>query len=110
MSYNTPSLTTVICFEQETNKVIKNFYKDFNYILDPHTAVGYGVLDKISCEGINIILSTAHPCKFPEAIIKAIDLKPDLPPDLQHIMRNKENYETLPNNIDLIKKYILNKI
>ena len=96
--------------ELETSEVIKNFYKNFKYILDPHTAIGIGVLNKIECEGENIVLATAHPCKFPKAINKAINLNPDLPLDLQHIMNSKENYDTLPNNVDLIKKYILNKV
>ena len=96
--------------EKETYKVIKNFYNKFNYILDPHTAVGYGVLDKISCEGINIILATAHPCKYPAAINKAIGLTPELPLELQYIMTSKENYEVLPNDVAILKKYILGKV
>ena len=96
--------------EEETNDVIKNFFNKFNYILDPHTAIGVGVLNKIECEGANIVLATAHPCKFPESINKAIELNPDLPSDIQHIMSSEENYDTLPNNVDEIKKYILGKI
>ena len=65
--------------EKETQNFIKNFYNKFNVILDPHTAVGYGVLNKISPGGINVVLATAHPYKFPEAINKAIGLKPNLP-------------------------------
>ena len=96
--------------EKETQNFIKNFYNKFNVILDPHTAVGYGVLNKISSEGINIVLATAHPCKFPEAINKAIGLKPNLPNELEYIMNAKENYDIIPNNLDKIKNYILEKI
>ena len=96
--------------EKETQNFIKNFYNKFNVILDPHTAVGYGVLDKISSEGINVVLATAHPCKFPEAINKAIGLKPNLPKELVYIMSAKENYDLIPNNLDKIKNYILEKI
>jgi len=96
--------------EKETQNFIKNFYNKFNVILDPHTAVGYGVLNKISSEGINVVLATAHPCKFPEAINKAIGLKPNLPKELDYIMSAKENYDLIPNNLDKIKKHILEKI
>ena len=96
--------------EKETQNFIKNFYNKFNVILDPHTAVGYGVLNKISSEGINVVLATAHPCKFPEAINKAIGLKPNLPKELVYIMSAKENYDLIPNNLDKIKNYILEKI
>ena len=96
--------------EKETQNFIKNFYNKFNVILDPHTAVGHGVLNKISSEGINVVLATAHPCKFPEAINKAIGLKPNLPKELDYIMSAKENYDLIPNNLDKIKNYILEKI
>ena len=96
--------------EKETQNFIKNFYNKFNVILDPHTAVGHGVLNKISSEGINVVLSTAHPCKFPEAINKAIGLKPNLPKELDYIMSAKENYDLIPNNLDKIKNHILEKI
>ena len=96
--------------EKETQNFIKNFYNKFNVILDPHTAVGYGVLNKISSEGINVVLATAHPCKFPAAINKAIGLKPNLPKELVYIMSAKENYDLIPNNLDKIKNYILEKI
>ena len=78
--------------------------------MDPHTAVGYGVLNKISSEGINVVLATAHPCKFPEAINKVIGFKADLPNELNYIVNAKENYEILPNNLDKIKSHILRKI
>ena len=96
--------------EKETQNFIKNFYNKFKIILDPHTAVGYGVLNKISSEGINVVLATAHPCKFPEAINKAIGLKPNLPKELDYIMSAKENYDLIPNNLDKIKNHILEKI
>ena len=96
--------------ENETYNSIKNFYSKYNIILDPHTAVGYGVLEKISCEGINVILGTAHPCKFPEAVYKAINLKPELPKEFSHILSEKEKYDVIENNIEKIKKAILTKI
>ena len=96
--------------EKETQDFIKNFYNKFKIFLDPHTAVGFGVLNKINCEGINIVLATAHPCKFPGAINKATGFKADLPNELNYIVNAKENYEILPNNLDKIKSHILRKI
>ena len=68
--------------EEEVLKIINTVYKKFNVVLDPHTAVGYGAFDKIKLDGNNIVLATAHPCKFPDAIKKAIDIKVDLPKEL----------------------------
>ena len=33
-------------------------------LIDPHTAVAIGVVNKISLEGKTVILATAHPAKF----------------------------------------------
>ena len=79
-------------------------------IIDPHTAVGLGALEKINLAGKNIVLSTAHPCKFPEAIKKAINIKSELPDNLNYILNKKENFVVMNNNIEEVKKYILNKL
>ena len=96
--------------EKETEKYIYDFYDKYKYILDPHTAVAYGVLNKVSCEGTNIVLCTAHPSKFPKAISKVLGIQPKLPDNLCNIMNEKENYDIVDNNLFKIKNYILSKI
>ncbi|MDC3175181.1 threonine synthase, partial [Candidatus Pelagibacter sp.] len=96
--------------EQETLNVIKNIHEKFNIVLDPHTAIGYGAFDKNKLKGNNIVLATAHPCKFPDAILKAINLKSDLPEELKFILEAKENYGIIENNLNEIKQYILGKV
>ena len=71
--------------EDETLEVIKKVYEKFSVVLDPHTAIGYGAFDKHNLKGNNIVLATAHPCKFPDAVSKAINSKSDLPLSLIHI-------------------------
>ncbi len=96
--------------EDETLKVIKDVYEKFAVVLDPHTAIGYGAFDKHNLKGNNIVLATAHPCKFPDAVYKAINLKSDLPKELEFILNKKEDYDIIDNNLDKIKNYILGKI
>ena len=60
--------------EDETLKTIKTVYEKFNIVLDPHTAIGYGAFDKVNLKGNNIVLATAHPCKFPDAIKRSINI------------------------------------
>jgi len=79
-------------------------------IIDPHTAVGLGALEKINLTDKSIVLSTAHPCKFPEAIKKAINIKSELPEKLNYILNEKENFDVINNDIAEVKKYILNKL
>ena len=96
--------------EDEILNVIKNVYEKFEIILDPHTAIGYGAFDKVNIKGNNIVLATAHPCKFPDAIKKSINLNADLPKDLMFILDEKENYDIIDNNLNKIKKHIKERI
>ena len=95
-------------------KALSNFFwvssnEEFNIILDPHTAIGYGAFDKHDLNGNNIVLATAHPCKFPDAIQSAINIKAELPNELQFILNEKENYDVLENDIEIVKEYIKEK-
>ena len=88
----------------ELNKVNKK-----NIILDPHTAVGVGVVKKLSINDC-VVLSTAHPCKFPDAINNAINKHEELPEELQHVLDKNENFKVLNNSAEEVKKFIKSKI
>jgi threonine synthase len=92
--------------EEETKDVIQKINKNYNILVDPHTAIGIGVLDKLSNNEINIILSTAHPSKFPEAVKEATGKHPELPPKIKKIIEEEEKFDILPNDLNLIKKFI----
>ena len=96
--------------EDEVLKTITLVHKKFDVVLDPHTAIGYGAFDKVNISGNNIVLATAHPCKFPDAIKNAINLNAELPKELMYILNEKENYKIIDNNIDEVKKHIKERI
>ncbi|MDA7544958.1 threonine synthase [Candidatus Pelagibacter sp.] len=96
--------------EEEVLETIKKVHEKFDIVLDPHSAIGYGAFDKVNLSGNNIVLATAHPCKFPDAIKNAINLKAELPKELIYIMSEKENYDIIDNNIDKVKQHIKERI
>ena len=96
--------------EEEVLKTIKEVYDKYKTILDPHTAIGYNAFDKVNLKGNNIVLATAHPCKFPDAIKKSINQNANLPKELMFILDEKENYDIIDNNLDKIKKYIKERV
>ena len=96
--------------ENETLNTIKEVYKKYKIILDPHSAIGFGVLKKIKLKENNVVLATAHPSKFPEAISKSINVEPSLPDKLKYVLDEKENYDIISNNLDKIKQYIKSKL
>jgi len=96
--------------EDEVLETIKKVYEKFDIVLDPHSAIGYGAFDKVNLSGNNIVLATAHPCKFPDAIKNAINLKAELPKELMYILSEKENFDIIDNNIDKVKQHIKERI
>ena len=96
--------------EAETKSVINEVYKDLGMLIDPHTAVAIGVVNKISLEGNTIILATAHPAKFSEVVMKETRIQPELPETLKNILVEKEKYEKLPKDLKKIQNYILERI
>ena len=96
--------------EKEVLDTIKEVHIKHGIILDPHSAIGFGALNKINIDGNNIVLATAHPCKFPDAIDKSIGVKPVLPDELKYVMDEKENYDIISNNLSKTQQYIKEKI
>jgi threonine synthase len=97
------------CNEKETLDIIKKYYEKSNLILDPHTAVGVGVANKLSLNDC-VVLSTAHPCKFPDATENAIKKHENLPKELEHVLNKDENFEVLKNDIEVVKNFVRSKI
>ena len=94
----------------ETKSILREVYLKNKILLDPHTAVGVGVLKKISIKGNVVVLSTAHPSKFPKVVSEATGIEPELPERFNNLLFSKENYDKLPRDLEKIKQYILARI
>ena len=92
-----------------TIDAMKKNYHLFNYLMDPHTAVASEAVDQLSQElnGKTIILSTAHPDKFP-LVIKKADLElENMPESLSIIFNKDEKSYSFPASKELIFNFIL---
>ncbi len=96
--------------DKETIEIIKNFSKNHDFILDPHTATAVGASKIIKDNSVILILGTAHPYKFLETIKMATSKEVAMPKQIAHLMDKKEKYDVLENKITDIKEYILGKI
>ena len=96
--------------DKETKLIINEIYNNQKMFIDPHTAVGIGVTKKILLQGNTIILSTAHPSKFSDVIMKETNAIPELPENLENILTKKEKYIKLPKDLKNIQNYILERI
>lgn len=66
--------------EDETKDVIENFFDEYDYLLDPHTAVGMSAFFKYMSETYDtetpsVVVSTANPYKFPQDVYNALTKK-----------------------------------
>ena len=66
--------------------------READYCVDPHTAVGLAVAEKETRDPSvpMVVLSTAHPAKFPDAVEAACGMRPKLPEWLADLRSGKE--------------------
>ncbi len=100
------SIRSVSTSDAEIEKVISDFYTKYNYILDPHTACAY---KGISSEYYNVIVATASPAKFPEIIEKTTGVAPT-DRRLDALKDKRRVFKSLPADLELVKKYIIQNI
>ena len=93
-----------------TTKTIIEYFEQYKYISDPHTATSLNILNDLNNEFINISLACAHPAKFPDSIKKSIGIYPDQPELLKEIMSSEERFINMDNSLDKVKKYIIENI
>ena len=95
--------------DDETLSLIKEVFESAQYVLDPHTAVGMKGAKKISeadKDGIVILLATAHPAKFPDAVERAIGIRPDLPEHLSDLFDREEIMIDMPNDRAEVQTFV----
>jgi len=91
-------------------KLIKQFYQDYDVIIDTHTADGVKAsLDHLSEDIPMLVLETALPIKFEKSVIEAIGkklIRPEVLIDLETI---DQKFEVFDNKTSLVKDFILAK-
>ena len=65
-------------------------------LIDPHTATGWAAADAHALPGLpTVVVATAHPAKFPDAVRAATGETPSLPDDLSDLFDRPERTETI---------------
>jgi threonine synthase len=95
--------------EEETAAAIRTVRRETGYLIDPHTAVAVAVAEKERCDPSQpmIVLSTAHPAKFPDAVEAACGVRPQLPERLADLAERSERFTVLPPDQSLVERFIL---
>ena len=95
--------------DEETRKAIKEVKQKYNYVMDPHGAVGYLGLQDFLAENpeyYGTFLETAHPVKFLETVEEVIGKKVEIPDSIKEIIA-KEKKAINVSNYDDLKAYLM---
>jgi len=95
--------------EEETAATIRTALRETSRLIDPHTAVGLAVAEKETRDPAvpMIVLGTAHPAKFPEAVEAACGVRPGLPDWLSDLPERPERATAMPVDQAAVEKFIL---
>ena len=74
------------------------------YLADPHSAIGIAAARALPClHAPMVAAATAHPAKFPEAMLEATGARPPLPPHMATLYEPDERFTRVPNNLDAVQ-------
>ncbi len=105
-------LESVSVSDLETYETMRAVYEEYDYILDPHGAVGFYALSQYLTghrEDSGIFLETAHPVKF-ESVEKIIGTFGDAPESVKELLGREKKSIEIDTDYEGLKKIILSKI
>ncbi|WP_432471838.1 threonine synthase [Amphritea sp. HPY] len=96
------------CDDESTCDTIAKVHAETGYLLDPHTAIGVAAGRECNRDASvpMIVLSTAHPVKFPDAVLKADLESPQLPTHMADLFEREEQFTVLPNELSKVQQFV----
>lgn len=95
--------------EGEVSGEMARTWREAGYLLDPHTAIGVvgarALLRKNPAVPA-VVLGTAHPAKFPDAVKAATGVHPALPAHLADLHDRKERFTVLANDLATVEHFV----
>jgi threonine synthase len=100
------------CDDVETLETIARCRAETGRLIDPHTAVALNTAWRLNHKAGApvVVLSTAHPAKFPDAVAKATGAPPPVPHRLEGLFALPERCEILANDKALVRAHIESKL
>ena len=95
--------------EADTSRAILATLNGSGELIDPHTAVGVAAALRVGPVRRTtpmVVLSTAHPAKFPEAVEAAAGVAPRMPQSAKGLAGKPERIDHMPADLETVKAYI----
>ena len=98
--------------DDQTRTLIGDVHAATGMLLDPHSAVGLAAAraKRRNADVPMVVLATAHPAKFPDAVEQAAGVRPALPEHLCNLMERDERINVLANDLDQLKNFIETRV
>lgn len=96
-----------------TRKTIKTVYEKYHYLLDPHAAVAFKAMEDYQQQHPSqkgIIISTAHPVKFPEVVEEEIGKLIELPEQVKDIVKRESVTTKIEVNYTTLSDFLIEEI
>ena len=89
--------------DDETKEMMKDIYNKFNYISEPHGAIGYLGLKKhgLHEDEFGIFLETAHPVKFLEVVEATLPVSVEIPSQIKEVINKEKSAIQIANYKEL---------
>ncbi|HEX2368743.1 MAG TPA: threonine synthase [Acidimicrobiia bacterium] len=93
--------------DEATSATIAEVHRETGRLVDPHTAIGIAAGRQSRAPGTTLVsLATAHPAKFPEAVLAATGIEPELPAELAGIVERTERHDLLPARLEAVRGFV----
>jgi threonine synthase len=88
--------------------VMRRYHEQHGLLVDPHTAVGLSAAEQhgYAPEDPVVVLATAHPAKFADAVVTATGVRPALPERLADLLDRPERFDTVANDLAAVEGHV----
>ncbi|MEP6711139.1 MAG: threonine synthase [Ferruginibacter sp.] len=96
--------------DAQTKETLEKVYRENNYLLDPHGAVGYNALEQylqLYPTEKGMVIETAHPVKFFDVVEPNINAEIKIPAAIEHQLKLEKKAVLMENNVEALKEFLL---
>ena len=97
--------SSVECVEENANEAMQYMQKRYNKTVCPHTATAVHAVRNLKSDNHaeTVIVETAHPAKFSDAVLKATGVTPSVPAHVSSSLELEESCQSVSTDLDSIQ-------
>lgn len=105
--------TSMRADQTETARALAWAYRETGQVIDPHTGVGLHAALAASEDALVpsevplVTLATAHPAKFPDAVERAVGVRPALPGRVGDLFGREEHFTEIDGSYEAVRDFVL---